>query len=84
MSSTKSLGVMVDDYLNRDDQFKIVKSKLCGGLASLKKLKNILPHSKLGSVYFPIVESHIHSDKIWAVFQQEKLKLSKDCRIEPS
>ena len=45
VSSTKSLGIMVDEFLNRDDQFKIVKSKICGGLASLKKLKNILPHS---------------------------------------
>ena len=50
---------MVDDHLNWDDQFKIVKSKICGGLASLKKLKNIPPQSKLGSVYFAIVESHL-------------------------
>ena len=41
---------LVDDYLNWDDQFKIVKSKICGGLASLKKPKNILRQSKLGSV----------------------------------
>ena len=48
---------MVDEYLNWDDQFKIVKSKICAGLASLKKLKNILPQSKLGSIYYAIVES---------------------------
>ena len=54
-----SLGVVVDEYLNWDDQFKSVKSKICGGLASLKKLKNILPQSKLGTVYFAIVESTI-------------------------
>ena len=50
---------MVDDYLNWGDQFKIVKSKTCRGLASLKKLKNILPQSKFGSVYYAIVESHL-------------------------
>ena len=27
VSSTKSQGVMVDDYLNWDDQFKIFKTK---------------------------------------------------------
>ena len=47
VSNTKSLGVMVDEYLNWDEQFKSVKSKICGGLASLRKLKNILSQSKL-------------------------------------
>ena len=57
VSNTKSLGVMADEYLNWDEQFKSGKSKSCGGLASLKKLKNILPQSKLCSVYYAIVES---------------------------
>ena len=29
----------MNEYLNWDEQFKSVKSKICGGLASLKKLK---------------------------------------------
>ena len=45
VSNTKSLGLMVDEYLNWDEQVKSVKSKNCGGLASLKKLKNILGKS---------------------------------------
>ena len=57
---------MVDDYLNWDDQFKIVKSKICRELASLKKLNSILPQSKLGSVCYAIVESHLrYADVIW-------------------
>ena len=56
VSSTKSLGVMVDEYQNWHDQFKIVKSKICGGLASLKKLRNILPQCKFGSVYFLLLK----------------------------
>ena len=59
ISNAKSLGVMLDEYLNWDEQFKSVKSKICGGFASLKKLKNILPQSKLYSVYYAIVESHL-------------------------
>ena len=50
----------MDEYLNWDEQFNSVKSKICGGLASLKKLKNIPPQSKLCSVYNVIVESHLH------------------------
>lgn len=53
---TKSSGVMVDENLKWDEQFKTFKNKICGGLASLKKLKNILPHSKLCSVYYAIIE----------------------------
>ena len=74
VSSTKSPGVMVDDYLNWYDQFKIVKSKISGELASLKKLKNILPQSKLGSVYYAIVESHLHyADVIWGRLATRKI-----------
>ena len=46
MPSTTSLGIVVGEYLNSDNQFKIVKSKICGGLSSLKKLNNIFPQSK--------------------------------------
>ena len=60
VSSTNSLEVMIDDYLNWDDQVKIVNSKICGGLSSLTRLKNILPQSKLGSVYYAIAKSHLH------------------------
>ena len=45
---------MVDEYLIWDGQFKIAKSKICGGLASLQKLKNNRPQSKLGSAYYAI------------------------------
>ena len=57
---------MVDEYLEWDEQFKSVKRKICGGLASLTKLKNILPQSKLCSVYCAVVESHLrYADVIW-------------------
>ena len=59
VSSTKSLGVVVNEYLNWDGQFQIIGSKIFGRLASLKKLKNILPQSDLGSAYFAIVESRL-------------------------
>ena len=75
VSKTKSLGVMVDENLKWDEQFKTVKNKICGGLASLKKLKNILPQSKLCSVYYAIVESHLrYADVIWGSLPTRKLE----------
>ena len=52
-----------------------VKSKICGGLASQKKLKNILPQSKLCSVYYAIVESHLrYADVIWGSLPARKIE----------
>ena len=67
---------MVDECLNWDDQFKMVKSKICRGLASLKKLKNILLQSKLGSVYSAIVESNLrYADVIWGSLPTRKIEI---------
>ena len=61
--------------MNWDEQFKSVKSKIYGGLASLKKLKNILPQSKLCCVYYAIVESHLrYADVIWGSLPARKIK----------
>ena len=49
----------MDEYLNWYEQFKSVKSKICGGFASLKNLKDILLQSKLCSVYYAFVESYV-------------------------
>ena len=65
----------MDEYVNWDEQFKIVKSNICAGLASLKKLKNILPQSKLSSVYYTIVESHLcYADVIWGSLPARKIE----------
>ena len=48
---TKSLGVIVDEGLNWEQHFKVVKGKVRRGLSSLKKLKNLLPQKQLDNVY---------------------------------
>ena len=39
VKKTKSLGVIIDQGLNCEDQFKAIKGKVRGGLAPLKHLK---------------------------------------------
>ena len=51
VGKTKSLGVVVDENLSWKEQFKSLKGKVTSGLSALKKLKNILPQSKLCEVY---------------------------------
>ena len=87
VNKTKSLGVIVDEKLNWDEQFKRTKGKLSGGLSTLKKLTNIVPQSQLCNVYYTPIESHLrYADVIWG--SQSKTKLAglqrlqdRDCSI---
>ena len=67
----KSLGIILDESLTWDEQFKAVKSKVCGGLSALKRLKNIILQSQLCSVFHAIVDSHrnyvVYSTQSWKV-----------------
>lgn len=74
VTKTKSLGVTVDENLKWEEQYKTVKGKVFGGLASLKKLRNIIPQTKLCSVYYAIVESHLrYANEIWGSLPKTKL-----------
>ena len=71
---TKYLGLTVDDSLNWNEQYKSVKGKVVGGLASLRKLQNILPQSQLLDVYRALVESHLrYANMVWGALPSAKL-----------
>ena len=73
VQKTKSLGVVVDKRLNWEEQFQTVIRKVYGGLASLKKLKNMLPQSQLSNVYRALIESHMrYADVIWGSLAKSK------------
>ena len=47
---------------------------MSGGLAALKKLKNIIPQSQLCNVYYALIESHLrYADVIWSSLSKTKL-----------
>ena len=45
---SKSLRAILDESLTWDEQFKAVKSKVCGGLSALKKVKKY--HTAIATV----------------------------------
>ena len=62
------------DKLSWNEQYKSVKGKAAGGLASLRKLKNILPQSQLLNVYQALVESHLrYANVVWGPLSSTKL-----------
>ena len=72
--NVKSLGIIIDEKLNWNDHFKLLKGTVAACLSSLKKLKNILPQSKLCSIYQALVESHIrYADVGWDNLPKTKL-----------
>ena len=74
VAKTKSLGVVVGEWLNWDDQFNKVKGKVSCGLKSLYKLQNLLSQSQLDHVYRALVESHLrYANVIWGSLQTTKL-----------
>ena len=66
VTKMKSLGIVVDENLSWDKQYRTLKGNIYGGLSSLKMLKNIFPQTKLCHVYYAIIESHLrYANEIW-------------------
>ena len=64
----------MDENLTWNDQYKIIKGKIKNALSSLRKLKNILPQTKLDQVYEALLESHLrYSDELWGSLSNTKL-----------
>ena len=75
VTNTKSLGIIVDEGLNWEQQYKTVPNKRQGGLQSLRRLKSILSHSSLRNVYRALVKSHSrYADVIWGSLSNTKIE----------
>ena len=59
VTKMKPLGIVVDENLSWDEQYKTLTGKIYGGRSSLKMLKYIIPQTNLCSVYYALVESHL-------------------------
>ena len=74
VEKTKYLGIINDESLNWDEQFKRVRSKIHTGLMSLQRLKSILPQGRLCCVYYGLVESHLrYGDVVWVSMNKSKI-----------
>ena len=70
----KYLGVTVGENLSWTAHYKKQKSKIKSGLSSIRKLKNILPQTKLDQVYRALLESHLrYCNEIWGSLSNIKL-----------
>ena len=74
VTKTKYLGLNIDENLSWKDQYKKVKAKVKSGLSALRKLKDILPQSKLAAIYRALIESHLrYGNIIWGCISDTKI-----------
>ena len=74
VTNTKYLGLNIDENLSWKDQYKTVKTKVKSGLSAIRKLKDILPQSKLAAVYRALIESHLrYGNILWGCISDTKL-----------
>ena len=74
MDKAKSLGVIIDEKLNWEEQFRQTKGKMSGGLAALKRLKNVIPQSQISNIYYALIESHLRiAEVIWRSLSKTKI-----------
>ena len=75
VKETKSLGIIFDEGLNWNEQFRKDKGKVSSGLWSLKKLMKIAPQSQLVNIYHAIVESHLrYANTVWESLSNTKIE----------
>ena len=71
---TMYLGFNIGDNLSWKDQYKTVKTKVKSGISAIRKLKDILPQSKLTAVYRALIESHLrYGNILWGCISDTKL-----------
>ena len=72
---SKSLGIIINEGLKWKDQYRSLTGELVGGLSSLKKLKDVLPQSKLCDVYHALFESHLrYGNVLWGSILSSELQ----------
>ena len=75
VKQTKYLGLTIDESLLWNEQYKIAKGKLKGGLDSIGKLGKMLRQSKLFQVYRALVESHLrYGNLLWRHLSATKIR----------
>ena len=76
VGKVKSLGIIVDVGLKWKNQFKSLTGKLAGDLSSVKRLRNVLPQSKLCNIYRALFESHIrYGNIVWGTPSSTELQI---------
>ena len=66
VSSTKSLGVHIDQNLSWNVHVEKLCKKIASGVGALKRVRSFVPYETLRSVYMSLVQPHFdYCDSVW-------------------
>ena len=87
VTSTKYLGVHIDQTLSWNVHVEILCKKIASGIGALKRVRSFVPHETLRSIFTSLVQPHFdYCDSIWGccgkTLGSELTKLqNRDARI---
>jgi len=66
VSSSKSLGVHIDENLSWNVHIETIAKKIASGLGALKRCRRFVPQSKLHSVFSALIQPHFdYCSVVW-------------------
>ena len=64
VSSTKSLGVHIDQNLNRECHILSICKKIAAALGAIKRIRHLIPFNILTNVYDSLVQPHFNNGSV--------------------
>ena len=66
VSTTKSLGVHIDQNLNWEFQIKEISKKIASGVSAIKRIRDFVPREILLTVYNTLIQPHFdYCSVVW-------------------
>ena len=66
VSTTKSLGVHIDQNLNWDFHIKEISKKIASGISAIKHIRNFVPREILLTIYNSLIQPHFdYCSVVW-------------------
>lgn len=72
VSTTKSLGVYIDQNLNWEFHIKEILKKLASGTSAIKRIRNFVPHEILPTIYnYSLIQPHFdYCSVVWGCYSK--------------
>ena len=76
MNPSKFLGIYIDKHLTWKEHINIISSKISRAIFAINRVKHILPHKSLKSLYYTLIHSHItYGIQAWGNGNTKKLDI---------
>ena len=79
--SVKFLGLYIDKYLTWKEHINIISSKIARTIFAINRVKLLMPHKTLKSLYYALIHSHVTYIQAWGIGNTRKFLQKRALRI---